>query len=104
MHTPYQSELVARTIYVGSRRSSIRLENFTWTAVQEVALRESMTPSQLFTRISSLKPKHLGFTVAVRQYLMQYFWAAATEDGHAEAGHGEIILTPATGWSAINRL
>jgi predicted DNA-binding ribbon-helix-helix protein len=55
-----------------------------------VALRERITRSQLFTRILSLKPKDLSFTVAVRQYLVQYFRDAATEDGHAEAGHGPI--------------
>jgi predicted DNA-binding ribbon-helix-helix protein len=90
--TSHQSGLVSHTIYIGKHRTCIRLDHVSWTAVHEVALRERITRSQLFTRILSLKPKDLSFTVAVRQYLVQYFRAAATEDGHAEAGHGEIIL------------
>jgi predicted DNA-binding ribbon-helix-helix protein len=88
-----QSGLVVRTIYIGSRRSSIRLDLSTWTAVHEVALREGITRSQLFARIFSRQPKELSFTVALRQYLLRYFRDAATEDGHAEAGHGAISFT-----------
>ena len=90
--TPYQSALVNRTILIGKRRSSIRLEQATWTAFQEVAVRESIAPHQLCARIRNWKPKDISFTVAVRQYLMEYFRAAATEDGHAQAGHGSIIV------------
>jgi predicted DNA-binding ribbon-helix-helix protein len=77
---------------IDGRRTSMRLDQETWTAFQEVAWRESLTPNQLFTRIFSLKPKGLSFTVAVRQHLMQYVRTAATEKGHAAAGHGKIIL------------
>lgn len=88
--TPPQSGLVNRTIFIGGRRSTIRLDFDTWTAFHEVARREKITPGQLFMRIRSRQPRDLSFTVAVRLYLMQYFRAAATEDGHAEAGHGPI--------------
>jgi predicted DNA-binding ribbon-helix-helix protein len=87
-----QSGLIGHTIYIENRRTNIRLDNTTWFAIKEVALREGMTPNQLFTRIWSRKPRELSFTVAVRQYLMQYFREAATEEGHAQAGHGTISL------------
>jgi predicted DNA-binding ribbon-helix-helix protein len=90
--TPYQSALVNRTILIGSRRSSIRLEQATWTAFHEVAVRESIAPHQLCMRIWNWKPKDISFTVAVRQYLMEYFRAAATEDGHTQAEHGSIVV------------
>jgi predicted DNA-binding ribbon-helix-helix protein len=91
--TSHQSGLVSHTIYIGKHRTCIRLDHVSWTAVHEVALRERITRSQLFTRILSLKPKDLSFTVAVRQYLVQYFRAAATEDGHAKAGHGSTSVS-----------
>jgi predicted DNA-binding ribbon-helix-helix protein len=93
----HQSGLVSHTIYVGKHRTCIRLDHVSWTAVQEVVMREGITPSQLYARIAIRKPPDLSFTVAVRQYLMQYFRAAATEDGHVEAGHGSIILRMRSG-------
>jgi predicted DNA-binding ribbon-helix-helix protein len=90
--TPYQSGLVPRMFSIDGRRTSMRLDQETWIAFQEVVLREGITASQLYARIASCKPQDLSFTVAVRQYLMKYFRAAATEDGHIEAGHGSIIL------------
>jgi predicted DNA-binding ribbon-helix-helix protein len=83
-----QSGLVARNISIQGRRSTIRLDDLTWSVIKEVARREGITPNQLYARIWRVKPKKLNFTVAVRQYLMLYFRAAATEEGHAEAGHG----------------
>jgi predicted DNA-binding ribbon-helix-helix protein len=99
---PYSFGLVVRTIFIGDRRSSIRLDQMTWTAFHEVVVREGITPSQLCMRIFSRQSKGLSFTVAVRQYLMMYFRAAATEDGHAEAGHGAISfrLPPAAARAA----
>ena len=90
--TLYQSALVGRTIFIGSRRTTIRLDQATWTALYEVVARESIAPRQFYMRIWNWKPKDISFTVAVRQYLMEYFRAAATEDGHTQAGHGSIIV------------
>ncbi|MBV8892919.1 MAG: ribbon-helix-helix domain-containing protein [Acidobacteria bacterium] len=89
---PDRSGLINRNIYIRNRRTGMRLDDVTWTALREVALREGITPQQLFARIDSRRPADLSFTVAVRQYLLQYFRAAATEDGHAEAGHGMITV------------
>ena len=89
---PHQSGLINRNIYLKNRRTGMRLDDVTWTALREVALREGIAPKQLYARIANRRSKDLSFTVAVRQYLMQYFRAAATEEGHAEAGHGMITF------------
>jgi hypothetical protein len=99
----------ARIRYVSpclSTRAYLPLNFYRWSAQQHAARSrdmdgdsgEGITPNQLYARIMSLKPKELSFTVGVRQYLMQYFRAAATEDGHAGAGHGAIaVRLPLTG-------
>ncbi|MGO1119309.1 ribbon-helix-helix domain-containing protein [Rhodovibrionaceae bacterium A322] len=83
------SPLVARNVVVGGRRTSLRLEPSMWEALQEISLREALSVSQLCTRIDERRVAS-GLTAAVRVYILSYFRAAATDSGHASAGHGQL--------------
>jgi len=75
-----------RNVRVGGRRTSLRLEAPMWDALEEVALRESLSLDDLVTRIAGRQGGNLSS--ALRTFLLGYFRSAATEQGHAAAGHG----------------
>ncbi len=82
-----RSTLVNRNIVAERGRTSMRLEPELWDALAEICRREGTTPSELCRRLErSGLPG--GRTSAMRVFIVQYFRAAATDEGHAAAGHG----------------
>jgi len=82
--------LVSRNITVLGRRTSIRLEAQMWSALREVADRERCSIHELCSLVATRRRTGLSLTAAIRIFLMLYFKAAATEEGHARAGHGGL--------------
>lgn len=80
--------LVSRNITVGGHRTSARLEPDMWDALSEICRRERMDKHTLCTLISRRKHPETSLTAAIRVFIMAYFRAAATEEGHSLAGHG----------------
>ena len=91
VHQVRFSNLVNRNIIVDGHRTSIRLEPAMWRALTKIAEREGMTIHQLSTRIDRLRDRSCGLTAAIRVFLLAYFQEAATEEGHARAGHGRRL-------------
>jgi len=81
------SSLVSRNITLNGHRTSLRLERAIWEAVEEICTREATTVHELCTRIDGTRTERT-LTAGVRVFVLQYFRAAATEQGHAAAGHG----------------
>lgn len=77
---------------VAGKRTSVRLEPQMWEALHQVARREQSTIHEICTIIAAKKEAGTSLTAAIRVFLMLYFKAAATEDGHIRAGHGNIAL------------
>lgn len=93
------STLVSRNITVSGRRTSVRLEPEMWRALKEISGRESCSIHELCTLISFRKNKRTSLTAAIRVFLMLYFRAASTEDGHGRAGHGSFdSMKRRAGW------
>ncbi len=84
-----QSRLVNRNIIAARGRSSMRLEPEIWDALQEICKREQVNLGDLVQKVEG-SSSNGGRTSAVRVFAFQYFRAAATEEGHAAAGHGPI--------------
>ena len=57
--------------------------------MQEICRRERVQLGDLVRRVEG-KGGEGGRTSAVRVYAFEYFRNAATEDGHIEAGHGQL--------------
>lgn len=89
-NVPFKSSLVSRNITIAGRRTSVRLEPEMWRALREISERERCTMHQLCTLIDMKKGKNTSLTAAIRVFLMLYFRAASTEDGHSRAGHGDF--------------
>lgn len=82
------STLVSRNVVVSGRRTSVRLEPEMWEGLREICQRERSTLHQICTSVSLQKQEDTSLTAAIRVFVMRYFRLAATEEGHAKAGHG----------------
>ena len=85
-----KSSLVSRNITVSGRRTSVRLEQEMWNALKDIALRERCTIHDICSLIYVRKSRNTSLTAAIRVFLMLYYRAAATDDGHRRAGHGSF--------------
>lgn len=81
--------LRSRNLVVSGRRTSIRLEPQIWDAFQEIARREGHTISELVALIDKRR-RQTSLTAAIRAFIVTYYRAAATDSGHANAGHGRL--------------
>ncbi|MCM2344808.1 MAG: ribbon-helix-helix domain-containing protein [Alphaproteobacteria bacterium] len=85
-----KSTLVSRNITVVGRRTSVRLEPEMWTALREIARREGCKIHDICSLIHLRKKADTSLTAAIRVFLMLYYRAASTEEGHRRAGHGNF--------------
>lgn len=88
--------LVSRNISVHGRRTSLRLERTIWDALEEICRREQCSLNTLCARIKETGSEYT-LTASVRVYVLAYYRAAATEEGHVRAGHGRLPDNAARG-------
>ncbi len=81
-----------RNITVPGRRTSIRLNEETWAALQEIARREGMTVHTLASEVDRRREQAMTLSAALRILTIAYYRSAATEAGHSRAGHGTGAL------------
>ncbi len=86
--------LVNRNVTIGGRRTSIRLEPAMWDALEEICQRENLTRNELCGKIDKFRHTS-GLTAAIRVFIVSYFRAAATEEGHANISHGPLYRVEA---------
>ncbi len=84
------SSLVSRNITILGRRTSIRLEPDMWVALNDISDRESCSVHDICALVYVRKSMSTSLTAAIRVFLMLYYRAATTEQGHNEAGHGNF--------------
>ncbi len=92
--------LKSQNIMIGGHRTSIRLEPSMWDALGDIAQREGQTIDELCgaidlrleeqARRKGVERAEMSVTLtsAVRVLTTSYYRRAATEEGHARAGHG----------------
>ncbi len=82
------TSLVSRNVTIAGHRTSIRLEPDMWLALKEICRRERASMHEVCTTVAQHKQQNSSLTAAIRVFIMAYFRAAATDDGHQKAGHG----------------
>lgn len=82
--------LVSRNVTVNGRRTSLRLEPEVWECLAEIAAREDTTVNEVVARVDRQR-RSGSLTSNVRVFVLSYFRNAATERGHANAGHGILF-------------
>ena len=81
------STLVSRNVNLQDRRTSVRLEPAMWDALDEICRREGTTINDLVGLIDRQR-RESKLTAAIRVFVMAYYRAASTDEGHMGAGHG----------------
>ena len=82
-----QSTLVSRNVTVSGRRTSMRLEAAMWDALHAICRREGRSLHETCSLINEQRQES-SLTASIRVFIMLYFRAAATDEGHRRAGHG----------------
>jgi predicted DNA-binding ribbon-helix-helix protein len=85
-----KTTLVSRNITIKGRRTSVRLELEMWRALKEISDREKCSIHDICTLIKMRKNPMTSLTAGIRVFLMLYFRASSTEEGHKVAGHGSF--------------
>ena len=98
------SSLVSRNITVNGKRTSVRLEPEMWLGLQDIRRREHTTLHEICSLIAQRKAENTSLTAAIRVFIMGYFRNAASEEGHAKAGHGRGLHSSATSGAAIGAI
>lgn len=80
--------LISRNVFIGARRTSIRMEHEAWDALGEICKRENRSIHEICTLIENRRSIS-NRTSAVRTFIIDYFRRATTETGHQKAGHGK---------------
>ncbi|PWC73685.1 hypothetical protein TSH100_30765 [Azospirillum sp. TSH100] len=105
--------MASRTLKLSGRDVSIRLEPSYWEGLDEICRREDLTVDELCEDVRErmeqqarrLPRSGVSLANALRVFVVGYFRQAATERGHARAGHGQgrpFIATPFDTLSAIS--
>lgn len=68
-----------RNITIGGARSSIRLEEAFWEALEEILKREGLTLNDLVTKISDRLSAKGNLSGAVRVFIHSYFYALSQD-------------------------
>ncbi len=89
--TEKKTTLLSKNVTIHGRRTSIRLEPEMWAALKEIARREKCTIHRICSVVYDRKNDKSSLTAAIRVFLMAYYRSAATEEGHAIAGHGYTV-------------
>jgi predicted DNA-binding ribbon-helix-helix protein len=77
-----------RVVHIDKARRRLQLEKAFWLRLEELCRRERTTVHRLCETIAA--GGNEAPEAAIRLYLLEYFSAAATEDGHRRAGHGSL--------------
>ena len=99
------ASLTSRTLKLSGRDVTIRLEPSYWEGLEEICRREDLTVDELCYDVRDRmeqqgrrsSPAGVSLANALRGFVVGYFRQAATERGHARAGHGQgrpFIATP----------
>lgn len=85
-----KSSLVSKNITIMGRRTSVRLEPEMWRALKEISRREKCTIHDVCSLVYLCKKELSSLTASIRVFLMLYYKAATTEEGHIQARHGSL--------------
>jgi predicted DNA-binding ribbon-helix-helix protein len=99
------ASLTSRTLKLSGRDVTIRLEPSYWEGLEEICRREDLTVDELCYDVrdrmeqQGRRSSQAGVSLAnaLRVFVVGYYRQAATERGHARAGHGQgrpFIATP----------
>lgn len=88
-----RSALVSRNVWIGPRRTSIRLEPAFWDLLEQVAQREYLSIHGVCTAVAE-RATDYGLTGAIRVFLLSYAWTVALPESLATVPNGRLPQAP----------
>ncbi len=85
------SSLKSRNVTVNGRRTSLRLEDATWQAFDQICDWEKVSPHQLCSQVEAMR-KGSSRTSTVRAFIVTYFRTAANQNGAPRAGLVDQVM------------
>jgi predicted DNA-binding ribbon-helix-helix protein len=82
-----KESLRSRNVTIQGSRTSLRMEQEVWDALEEICRREAKSLHQICTMLEERRNVS-NRTSAIRAFILSYFRIAATDAGHMIAGHG----------------
>lgn len=79
------NQLLSRNVTIDGHRTSLRLEQVSWDALDDICRNEGMTIHELCSMIEPLR-NGSSRTSAVRAFIVSYYRTAALENGALRAG------------------
>lgn len=61
-----------------------------WSSLKDIARREKTDIHRICSILSKTHNEKMTLTSRIRVFIMLYYKAAATEEGHMKAGHGNF--------------
>ena len=100
----FNNNLINRNVTINGRRTSLRLEEDAWEALEEICGREALNVHDVCTLVE--RHRHgSNRTSAVRAFILSYFRKAATDTGHRDAGHGTLrAIFEGSDMVAVNKI
>jgi predicted DNA-binding ribbon-helix-helix protein len=71
-------QLAIRNVFVGERRTTVRLDSVTWEALHDVAARQRRSIHEIVTEINAERAD-LSLTTSIRVYIVRFYQSAAIE-------------------------
>jgi len=87
------STTVSKNVFVGSQRTSVRLETVEWEALEEICLDLGCRLRDLCQEVSSTQVDNRSFTSALRVYCLNYFRNKARQGVRASTTDGGRQIT-----------
>jgi predicted DNA-binding ribbon-helix-helix protein len=84
-------EFKSRVIIVNSRRTSVRLFDSEWFALEDLCKREQIPRKCLIEAIENANIRHLGLTGSIRLFSTLYYHSLADKSASANPYIGQIF-------------
>ncbi len=83
--------MISKNVTINGRRTSLRLEQASWEAMDDICKCEGLTLHELCSLIETRR-QGASRTSAVRAFIVTYFRTAVAEYGDLQRGTASIIL------------
>lgn len=77
-----QGGLHSHNVRIHKRRTSVRLENEMWRALNDIAASEKCSVHDLCGAVHDLKEEGASFTAALRVFIVEYYRTASRSSPH----------------------
>jgi len=67
------SSLECRNVMVEGRRTSVKLDTFTWRCLQEICFHRNLSVHEFCTEVNHTKADYSGFTNALRIAILRHY-------------------------------